>query len=353
MGSILLASSMAGLCVASTLLALLSLPSHSLPQFSERAECHRLSDCPFDRQCQGSPGRCVDPCRNNVETGRPPCGAGAQCQATRYKAVCSCPKTHTGDPFVSCRPFTAGDLCHPNPCGIHAYCQPGTDRRTGEDRPVCLCEEGYRGNGVSGCVRGECTSLQHAQCPDNRACYDNTCIDPCGPTFCGGSPCCNPSARCRGVNHKAECSCPQGMEGDARLGGRCYPSRESGHRVAGPGTAVGGSSGTICSPNPCGVEAVCNVGSDRSGKTRPVCTCPRGYSGNALVACRRGECFDDAECPSHLACFDYKCKDPCKGPTTSCGVNAQCKVSNHGVVCSCPAGYHGDPLSHCTASRTG
>ena len=54
----------------------------------------------------------------------------------------------------------------------------------------------------------------------------------------------------------------------------------------------------------------------------------RGYTGNALVACRRGECFDDAECSSHLACFDYKCKDPCKGPTTSCGVNAQCKVSH-------------------------
>ena len=58
------------------------------------------------------------------------------------------------------------------------------------------------------------------------------------------------------------------MEGDARLGGRCYASRGTGHRVAG---VTGGS---ICDPNPCGVEAVCNIGSDRSGKTRPVCTCP-------------------------------------------------------------------------------
>ena len=52
----------------------------------------------------------------------------------------------------------------------------------------------------------------------------------------------------------------------------------------------------------------------------------RGYRGNALVRCRRGECFSDSECPAHLACFDYRCKDPCKGPDTSCGDNANCKV---------------------------
>ena len=45
----------------------------------------------------------------------------------------------------------------------------------------------------------------------------------------------------------------------------------SGHRVGGAG--VGVDSGSICSPNPCGQDAVCNAGSDRSGKTRPVCTC--------------------------------------------------------------------------------
>ena len=75
-------------------------------------------------------------------TGRPPCGRGATCKATRYKAVCSCPRDHTvrnnaffsiclidlicpiqGDPFVSCRPFTPEDLCRPNPCGANAYCE--------------------------------------------------------------------------------------------------------------------------------------------------------------------------------------------------------------------------------------
>merc|ERR1711963_1241990 len=324
--------------------------------------CNRLSDCQFDRQCQGTPGRCVDPCTNNVETGRPPCGRGATCKATRYEAVCSCPRDHTGDPFVSCRPFTPEDLCRPNPCGPNAYCKPGIDNRTGEDRPVCLCNEGYRGNGVTGCTRGECTSLQHNTCPNDRACYDSSCIDPCGPTFCGGPPCCNPTANCRAVDHLAECSCPRGTEGEPRAGrgGTCRrssntrPSQSIGSRgVGGRGSLSASSSGNLCQPNPCGQDAQCNVGTDRRGDPRPVCTCPRGYTGDALRVCLRGECFNDDECPNHLACFDYQCKDPCLGPTSSCGSNAQCKVSNHGPVCSCPSGYQGDPLSQCFRSRRG
>ena len=99
----------------------------------------------------------------------------------------------------------------------------------------------WPGNGVTGCTRGECTSLQHNTCPNDRACYDSSCIgeerpkvavplkffqnppDPCGPTFCGGSPCCNPTANCRAVDHLAECSCPPGTEGEPRAdrGGTC------------------------------------------------------------------------------------------------------------------------------------
>jgi len=315
------------------------------PTVSCEPECVRLSDCPFEKQCQGT--RCVDPCTNNVETGRPPCGRDAICERVRHKAICSCPKTHTGDPFVSCRPFTPADLCRPDPCGPNAYCEPGFDKRTGEERPVCLCNEGYRGNGVTGCTLGECQNLQHHQCPDNRACYDNTCIDPCGPTFCGGGPCCAANANCRGVDHKAECSCPSGYEGDARFD--CRPGSGSDRGISG-GSGTSSNSGSICSPNPCGTDAICTPGSDNTRRARPVCTCPRGYKGNALVSCRRGECFHDDECSQHLACFDYRCQDPCNG---ACGTNAECQVRNHGVICSCPSGYQGDPLTSCFRSRRG
>lgn len=43
--------------------------------------------------------------------------------------------------------------------------------------------------------------------------------------------------------------------------------------------------GDLCEPNPCGTNAKCTPGHDRTGAERPVCTCPSGYIGNALVAC--------------------------------------------------------------------
>ena len=39
-----------------------------------------------------------------------------------------------------------------------------------------------------------------------------------------------------------------------------------------------------------------------------------------------------------------KCLDPCPG---SCGVLARCSVQNHNPICSCPAGYTGDPFTRC------
>lgn len=64
--------------------------------------------------------------------------------------------------------------------------------------------------------------------------------------------------------------------------------------------------GDLCEPNPCGSNAHCEPGYDRSGKERPVCTCPVGYTGNPLVNCIRGECVEDGNCPDSQACIDYK-----------------------------------------------
>ena len=44
----------------------------------------------------------------------------------------------------------------------------------------------------------------------------------------------------------------------------------------------------LCNPNPCGNGATCQPGNDRSGSDRPVCTCPKGYRGDPLVSCTRG-----------------------------------------------------------------
>lgn len=43
------------------------------------------------------------------------------------------------------------------------------------------------------------------------------------------------------------------------------------------------------------------------------------------------------------------CLAPCDGATT-CGPCAECKVINHGVQCSCMAGFDGNPLIGCSKS---
>ena len=39
-----------------------------------------------------------------------------------------------------------------------------------------------------------------------------------------------------------------------------------------------------------------------------------------------------------------KCLDPCPG---SCGVQAVCTVDTHNPICSCSAGFTGDPFTRC------
>merc|ERR1712083_686510 len=83
-----------------------------------------------------------DPC---FEPNPNVCGQGATCEATNHKAVCSCPRGYTGDPFVSCRRFEKKDLCTPDPCGPGANCQA---RNHGA---ICSCPSGYVGDPLTAC----------------------------------------------------------------------------------------------------------------------------------------------------------------------------------------------------------
>merc|ERR1712126_223166 len=110
-----------------------------------------------------------------------------------------------GHPLEKCEPFTKEDLCIPNPCGTGARCQPGYDRQ-GNDRPVCTCPPGYRGDPLVACQRGECVTS--SECPNNKHCYNAYCEDPCAQSPCGIGAVCLPK------NHSAVCRCPKGYDGD-------------------------------------------------------------------------------------------------------------------------------------------
>ncbi|XP_049548744.1 neurogenic locus notch homolog protein 3-like isoform X1 [Anopheles darlingi] len=177
--------------------------------FSEcRPECFGDRDCPA-----GRPACIYGICKNPCEGA---CGVGADCNLRGLTPVCSCPRDMTGDPFISCRPFTKEDLCNPNPCGTNAVCTPGYDR-SNQERPVCTCPPGYTGNALSACVRGECQS--DSECSDHKACISYQCVDPCAGQ-------CGVGAQCQAKRHLAVCTCPAGTQGDALVScrtARNYP----------------------------------------------------------------------------------------------------------------------------------
>lgn len=93
-----------------------------------------------------------------------------------------------------------------------------------------------------------------------------------------------------------------------------------------------------CDPNPCGTNAQCK---SQNGAIN--CVCPSGYVGDPYSSCRP-ECLLNTDCPRDQSCSRNKCVDPCPG---TCGINADCRVTNHVAVCSCKESYTGDPYGSC------
>lgn len=87
--------------------------------------------------------------------------------------------------------------CQPSPCGPYSNC------RVVNSHAVCSCQTDYIGTPPM--CRPEC--VVSSECPQNRACINQKCSDPC-PGTCGSN------ARCQVVNHNPICSCSPGYSGD-------------------------------------------------------------------------------------------------------------------------------------------
>lgn len=89
--------------------------------------------------------------------------------------------------------------CFPSPCGPNTVC------RVSNGVAVCECIAGFTGSPMTSGCRPEC--VISADCPRNRACVNNKCVDPC-PGVCGYR------ATCQVINHSPVCSCPPPLLGD-------------------------------------------------------------------------------------------------------------------------------------------
>ena len=104
------------------------------------------------------------------------------------------------------------DPCNPSPCGSNAVCE--ARQKAG----ACRCIPEYFGDPYVAC-RPEC--VVNSDCPSNKACQRNKCIDPCPGT-------CGVNARCTVMNHIPVCTCVENYIGDPFTSCRVKPIRKFG-----------------------------------------------------------------------------------------------------------------------------
>ena len=145
--------------------------------------CSSDDECLSNQACRNR--ACINPCSFDD-----PCSSTAQCSVSNHKAECNCPPGLTGDPY---------SLCVPSKIEIKLILMGHFFKQT-----------------IFVVKRGEC---QHdTECPDNKACINNQCLDPCTLH----DPC-GKNAECETRGHRPVCMCPSGWAGDPHT--ECYTCR--------------------------------------------------------------------------------------------------------------------------------
>lgn len=187
-----------------------------------------------------------------------------------------------------------------------------------------------------------------SECSNSQVCHNRQCIDACRLN----NPC-SISAVCVSRNHRANCECPPGLEGDPFV--RCV-SVECRTNNECPLNRVCLSKKCVdpcLYSNRCASNAICLAANHAA-----ICQCPENLPrGDPLSYCEPlkiyvppPQCTQDFECPKDLACINEKCLNPCKeiGP---CDSSAECRVINsvpvRTMMCVCPDNWAPNENGQC------
>ncbi|KAK7075251.1 hypothetical protein SK128_022665 [Halocaridina rubra] len=338
-----------------------------------KPECTVDEECPMNKACINQ--NCVNPC---TYLG-PACGLNAKCRAVIHRAQCYCPVGMQGNPSIACvavgctSSYDCADdkacdrlnrvcipVCETSTCGAQAEC------KAANHAAMCVCPPTFTGNPYLQCfqvqeppvvvttVAPECR--QDPDCPSQEACINSLCRNPCTES----SPC-FPSQECRVVDGSPfismVCECPPDQilvkDGICIKPGVVEPECHydidcDGHEYCEAGTCM-----PLCRKQPCGLNAVCSAVNHRR-----FCTCAPGYAGDPYTGCKMPpeseetipECVTDDQCSDSLSCINKRCVSPCMS-NNPCAPHAFCYVRDHRPVCRCPGGYVGDPKIECRPSE--
>lgn len=306
-------------------------------------ECVTNEDCESNSACLNK--KCSNPCINA-------CGLNSVCETVNHNPVCICPKGFYGSPFIACKRQSeeiphvkpecildsecsndkacVANKCM-NPCLQSNICSQNAQCRVQNHRPLCVCNEGFAGNAHISCFRIGCQS--DSECPNNKACINEECINPCTYTKCGENTNCSPEY------HKGRCYCKDEYFGNPLV--KCLPRGCRSNDECDYNLACVNSQ--CRDPCDCGQGAECRVNNHIAH-----CQCPDGYEGNPRTACiqrkieYKPKCSQDEDCSTKLACISAECKNPCS-LRDYCGKNSNCKVIDtlpvRTMICECLPGF--------------
>ncbi|KAG7155062.1 Nidogen-like 1, partial [Homarus americanus] len=310
--------------------------------------CENNDECDVDNSCLNK--LCYDACSLGV------CGDEADCKTISHRPVCLCPPGTTGDPQVGCiaiateRPLvvTVPPIAE-HPPDSHTPIRPVPGPTSTPPSPVAQLPVPRPTEAPIALPPAVPTPPPNpigcestGECPFDNSCINRLCLDVCHPGFCGEA------ADCKTLGHRPTCVCPPGTTGNPTE--RCTAlatERPITHRpVAGisslpPGDPVVPASGTTTPTPPPLVELPTTA--------PPVPTSPRPpplpVVPPIVIACENND-----DCASDNSCLNNLCYDVCG--LGVCGDNAECKITSHRPVCTCPPGTTGDPLHSCVSIVT-
>ena len=214
--------------------------------------------------------------------------------------------------------------------------------------------------------------MSDKDCPRDKRCRSNECINPCEFTQCGNN------AECFVEHRRPRCKCNQGFQGnpyDRCIAVGCSHDEDcADNEICDPYH----NCQRLCSSNPCVIGAEC-----QARRHEETCVCKPPREGDGYVYCQlrkliffknegqianrlmpmiklavvpnvEPECKVDRDCPHDQSCVGAKCHPLCRG---TCSGDLECSViedqytGQRSVSCSCREGFVEVANSRCEPGK--